>query len=276
MEELLNHIVRLVLDTAQQLIPYYQRSNLPTNKKPDNTLVTEADLLADEFIQQSLKRSFPNDIIISEELSPLYTINSKEEETSTRSIWIIDPLDGTTNFSLGLPFWGILITKLENLSPNLTVMYFPILNELYTARLGQGAFLNRRSLKISYDHHDQRTFFACCSRTFREYQVKIPYKVRILGSSAYSFCMLARNQAMIAFDASPRIWDIAGPWLLLPEAGGTIETLDGSKPFPLSSGLSFNQLAFPTIAAATPELVRRASQKIITKSDFSAINLNAK
>ena len=108
------------------------------------------------------------------------------------------------------------------------MQYFPLLNELYTAQRGQGAWLNGNPIHTRPPDPDQPYgFFACCSRTHRRYQISIPYKPRILGSAAYSFCMLARGAALIGMEVSPKIWDIAGAWLLVQEAGGCIEPLEG-------------------------------------------------
>ena len=146
-------------------------------------------------------------------------------------MWIVDPLDGTTNYSLGLQVWGVLITRVHAGQPQVSVQYFPMLDELYTAGRGQGAWLNGTPLQPRMAEPDQPFgFFACCSRTHRRYEISIPYKPRILGSAAYSFCLLARGVALIGLEVMPKIWDIAGAWLLVQEAGGCVTHLDG-EPF---------------------------------------------
>jgi myo-inositol-1(or 4)-monophosphatase len=176
-------------------------------------------------------------------------------------VWVVDPLDGTTNFSLGLPIWGILLTRLVDGWPDLAAMYFPMLDEMYTTQRGQGAYLN--GVKIEIKQNSQPiSFFACCSRTYRNYQVNIPFKPRILGSAAYNLCCVARSIAVLSFEASPKIWDIAGAWLLLQEAGGWIQTYDGSQPFPAIAALEYARLDFPVMAGATPELVQRWQREI--------------
>ena len=77
--------------------------------------------------------------------------------------------------------------------------------------------------------------------------------------------MVARGVSLLAFEATPKIWDIAAPWLLVQEAGGVIETLDGSQPFPLKPDIDYARQNYPTLAAATSDLAIRAHQQIIPK-----------
>ena len=145
-------------------------------------------------------------------------------------------------------------------------MYFPLVQELYTAQLGHGAALNGQTLAIaSPDPRNRTTFFSCCSRTYKRYQVSVPYKTRILGSASYSLCAVARGIALVSFEATPKIWDIAGGWLLIQEAGGAIETLDGSQPFPVQLDRSYERQNFPTLAAATPALLQRSHSQIVPR-----------
>ena len=251
------------------LLDYYQTSGIQAILKSDHSLVTEADLAADRMIIQYIRENYPEDFILSEELHPG---SPTEIEIRDRAVWIIDPLDGTTNFSLGLHIWGILLTRLERGIPQTTVMYFPIMNELYSAQREAGAWMNENRLQVRPPKAEQPLpFFACCSRTFRRYHVNVPYKTRILGSSAYTFSAVARGIAILGFEATPKIWDIAGPWLLVREAGGVIETLDGVQPFPLQPGVDYVTTSYPTLAASTPQLAAEAHQQIIPKETASGL-----
>lgn len=264
MPEPLDYAINLAHQAGDLLQRYFEQANLNTRLKTDNTVVTEADIASDELISKSLKKAFPDDVLLSEELAPEA---SGEENSNQPWLWIIDPLDGTTNFSLGLHYWGVLLTRLQAGFPVLTVMYFPLLNELYTAQAGQGAELNGRKLAISPpDPQNKTTFFSCCSRTYTRYQVSVPYKNRILGSAAYSLCAVARGIALVSFEATPKIWDIAGGWLLVQEAGGSVATLDGSQPFPVQLNRSYARQDYPTLAAATPTLLQRSQSQIIPKN----------
>ena len=231
--------------------------------KADHSVVTEADVAADRMICDAIRAAYPDDLYLSEELQPL--LGDLQGETAP-PIWVVDPLDGTTNFGLGLPIWGVLLCRLVSGWPDVAVLYFPLLNELYTAQRGLGAFRNGEKLGLPEQGKSRpASFFACCSRTFRHYQVNIPFKPRILGSAAYNVCCVARSIAVLSFDVSPKIWDIAGAWLLLEEAGGSIQTYDGSQPFPVRAGQAYADMNFPVLAGATPELIARWRQEIQLK-----------
>jgi myo-inositol-1(or 4)-monophosphatase len=229
--------------------------------KADKSLVTEADLAADRLIATRIGQQYPRDILLSEELQ-----TSAPSGVHDQAVWIVDPVDGTANFSLGLHFWGILITRLVSGWPDVAALYYPVVDELYTAQRGAGAYLNGSPIRVKMpDPQRPAAFFSCCSRTFRHYQISVPYKTRILGSASYSFCALARGIAVLSFEVSPKLWDIAGAWLLVEEAGGTIETYQGPAPFPLLPELDYAGQNFPTLAAATPELMAKARQWILPK-----------
>ena len=137
---------------------------------------------------------------------------------------------------------------------------------MYTVQRGQGAFMNVVQMQVKPPRKDEPfTFFSCCSRTHRMYTVQVPYKARILGSAAYSFCSLARGISLLSFEATAKVWDVAGAWLVVDEAGGLIETLDGSQPFPLTPGIDYTAKEFPILAASTPALAARARQQILPK-----------
>lgn len=255
--------VQLACQAGELLLAHFEQSRrLHTSLKADHSLVTEADLAADRLISRAIQERFPEDVLLSEELAPSYNPHG-----NSPAVWIVDPLDGTTNFSLGLPLWGILITRLQEGYPFQTVHHFPKLHETYTAQRGRGAFLNGEPIRVEPPDPQHTTpFFTCCSRTYRRYQVSVPYKPRILGSSAYNFCCVARGIALLGFEAAPKIWDIAGGWLLVQEAGGFVETYDGSQPFPLRTEVPYASQNFPTLAGATAELLAQAHNQIKPKS----------
>lgn len=243
------------------LLDYYHGAKYQQNLKPDYSVVTEADIAVDTFIASSISQSFSEDLILSEELTPHLTIRSAG---SDGFLWIIDPLDGTTNFSLGLPIWGTSIACLYQGNPIFGVLFFPILEELYTTETGKGSFLNGEDLRIKQTSLPV-SFFSCCSRTYQEYAISIPYKTRILGSACYSLCCVAKGSAIVGFEATPKIWDLAAGWLLVQEAGGVISTLDGVSPFPISDHIDYGVTSFPFIAAPNAKVHAKACQQINPK-----------
>lgn len=246
----------LAVDTGRLLLEFFTPNGTSSSLKEDYSIVTEADLSADNLITQTIQNSYPSDSLISEESQT--TISE-----SGGAVWVVDPLDGTTNFSLGLPIWGVSIARLFNGWPSVGAIYFPMLDELFTAQSGSGAFLNGERISTQPPIPGQpNSFFSCCTRTHRHYDISIRYKTRILGSACYSFCAVARGMAVISFEATPKIWDIAASWLMVEEAGGKIETIDDSLPFPLAANFDYRQTSFPVLSGATEELTKAARGKI--------------
>lgn len=260
MESNLTFATRLAERVGELLLEQFKRSDKNPQIKPDFSLVTDADLQADNRLTQEILEAYPHDNLLSEELHPVYP------NDATGAVWVIDPLDGTTNFSLGLAYWGTSIALVEDGYPTLAVLHFPLLGETYTAQRGRGAALNRNPVSIrAPDPQDKSTFFVCCSRTHRNYDIAIRYKTRILGSAAYSFCTVVRSMALIAFEARPKIWDLAAAWLLVQEAGGYIAAFDEASPFPLIPGTDYSRVDYPTLAAASPALMQKGIAQIQLK-----------
>lgn len=259
MENPLEFTTRLALATGELLKEYFSPTGVLTEIKSDRSVVTKADLAADEEIRNALKAAFPEDQLLTEESDTVL-------ENAKTHTWVVDPLDGTTNFSLGLPIWGISIARLKDGYPQLGVLYFPMLNEMYSAERGKGAQLNGVPLKIPQDPENKPyTFFTCCSRTYRHYNIGLRYKTRILGAATYDFCAVARGAAIVGFQTILKLWDLASGWLILEEAGGVADILHGPQPFPIQSGVDYSQISYATIMAAKPELLQKARQEIQKK-----------
>ena len=248
MENPLTFSENLAQEAGNMLTKYFRLEGVDANLKEDRTLVTEADLAADSLIRGAIQTEFPDDLILTEETNQIPL-------DPDRPLWVIDPLDGTTNFSLGLHTWGVSIARLISGFPEVAALYFPIYQELYSAQRGQGAFLNRQRLTINRQKQQPKiSFFACCSRTFQQYDVSVRYKTRILGAAAYDFCSVARGAAIAAFQATPKIWDLAAGWLVLEEAGGIVELYTGGSPFPFLPDHSESFISYPTFMSANPDV----------------------
>ena len=246
MENPLTFSENLAQEAGNMLAKYFRLEGVDANLKEDRTVVTEADLAADSLIRKAIQNEFPDDLILTEETNQIPL-------DPDRPLWVIDPLDGTTNFSLGLHTWGVSIARLVSGFPEVAALYFPIYQELYSAQRGKGAFLNRQRLTINKQKQQPKiSFFACCSRTFQHYDVRVRYKTRILGAAAYDFCSVARGAAIAAFQATPKIWDLAGGWLVLEEAGGIVELYTGGSPFPYLPDHPDSFMSYPTFMSANP------------------------
>lgn len=264
MTETLQFTIDLARRAGKLLLDYYRLGGLETRLKSDFSVVTEADLAADRLVTEAILETYPQDLILSEELHP----SLPQEHTGV--VWVVDPLDGTTNFSLGLPIWGVSLARLVNGTPQTAVSYFPLIDELYSAQLGLGAYFNGERVRAQEPIKGKiTTFFACCGNTHKRYDVSVPYKARILGSTTYNFCAVARGVAVLGFEAVPKVWDLAAAWIMIPEAGGVIETHHGDAPFPLVPGLDYTARAFPTLSAATVAMVAKGREMIRIKEDRS-------
>ena len=260
MESTLTFAIHLAKQVGELLLEQFKVNDKKPQTKPDFSLVTEADVQADNLLTREILEAYPEDALLSEEL------HHTSPNDTTGAVWVIDPLDGTTNFSLGLAYWGTSIARVEDGFPTLAVMHFPLLGETYTAVRNHGATFNGNVMRVKApDPQDKSTFFVCCSRTYRNYNVGIRYKTRILGSAAYSFCAVARSMALIAFEARPKIWDVAAAWLIVQEAGGCIATYDESSPFPIIPGTDYSHVDYPTLAAASTALLQKGMVQIQPK-----------
>lgn len=255
----LDFVETLAQKTGLMLTKYFRLEGVDADLKSDRTMVTEADLAADSLIRQEIQAAYPDDLILTEETNQVRL-------SPDRPLWVIDPLDGTTNFSLGLHTWGVSIARLVAGYPETAALYFPLYQELYSAERGQGAYLNHQPLKIAPHPKQQTTaFFACCSRTLQKYDVSLRYKTRILGAAAYDFCCVARGAAIAAFQATSKIWDIAAGWLVLEEAGGIAELYGGGSPFPYLPESAYANTIFPTMMSANPEVAKKLRAGIKTR-----------
>lgn len=220
-------------------------------RKFDGSLVTEADRAVNRLFAERITTLYPDHAVLSEEEITSYTAD-------TDFTWVIDPLDGTTNFARGLPIWGMSVALLFDGHPVVGVLTFPLLHEEYWAIRGNGAFLNGLPIVTSTLHvPDDQYFVMTCTRTPTRYRVDTPLKARTLGSSAYHVAAVAAGAAVAGFEATPKVWDLAAALLILEEAGGCYTSLVGSPPlFPLPrEPRSYQSLSYPLLTAANPVML---------------------
>lgn len=234
---------RLAAEAGGLITSYFRRT--VARRKSDGTLVTEADERANELIVQAIRSAWPDHAILSEEGDTCY-------DPATEYTWVIDPLDGTTNFARGFPIWGVSIGLLRAGAPVVAVVDFPLLGESYWATAGRGAFCNGEELATDQSARiDNQQIFTQCTRTRRRLNIRSPLKARMLGSAAYHLLAMARGSSLVAVESTPKVWDLAGAVLVAQEAGGVVEGLDGSPVFPLpSEALDYAAVSRPVLAAA--------------------------
>ncbi|MEB3197636.1 MAG: inositol monophosphatase family protein [Candidatus Sericytochromatia bacterium] len=194
-------------------------------------LVTEMDLAAERIILDAIRARFPDHAILSEEAG------ASEGATRGGYRWVVDPLDGTTNYAHGLPLFCVSIGLERDGVPVLGVIYAPVLDELYAAELGCGATLNGKPIHVSQTNDLNRSLLV----TGFPYDVQVKSSnlqhfgsfihavqaVRRLGSAAIDLAWVAAGR----FDGfwEPRLapWDLCAGSVIVSEAGGRVSAYDG-------------------------------------------------
>lgn len=199
--------------------------------KEDKSIVTIADRESEEIIKKIIEKNFSNHCILGEE--------SGSNNKVCNYVWHVDPLDGTRNFSNGIPMFAVSIALAHDNQVTVGVIYNPITKSLFYAEKEKGAFLNKKRIFISKDDQDHGIITICPGKKdedkkFRkELQYYLPGKfirsIRDLGSTAVELAYVARGgfEANIQLGLDPH--DFAAGVLLIQEAGGKITKLDGSE-----------------------------------------------
>jgi myo-inositol-1(or 4)-monophosphatase len=208
------------------------------SKKGVNDVVTEADHAAQEAIRQMLERHFPQDGFVGEEAGADLRLDAARR-------WVVDPLDGTTNYVHGFPFFCTSIALEAGGKPVVGVIFDPVRQECFAAAEGLGAECNGAPLRTSktVDLHDALLFggLPADMRTNRKpLEVFLAlgakgYSVRRLGSAALALAYVAAGRAEAFFAHKVEAWDVAAGAALVQEAGGQTTHVDGS-PYRTSRG----------------------------------------
>ncbi len=233
----LNVAVTAAKEAGEIQMNYFGKPQSVTYKGEFNP-VTEVDRLCDRAIQKMIHQAFPDHDILTEE-SPF-----KKKGSPYR--WIIDPIDGTTNYARGFPFFSVSIGLEFEGELTLGVVYHPILDELFMAEKGEGAFLNGKGISVSQTDQMKRSFLA----TGFPYDVQenpdvyLPYfrqfirqslAIRRPGSAAIDLCYVAAGRFDGFWELNLKPWDTAAGILVITEAGGRVTGPEG-RPFDIYSG----------------------------------------
>jgi len=249
---MLNFAIETARDAGRLLLEKFGRK-IQISKKGDINLVTEADLASEQLIIERIRSHFPKHAILAEESGSAVIDGSSEYK------WIIDPLDGTTNFAHGYPCWAVTIAAEHNGELVLGVTYDPTRNELFAAERGKGATLNNKPIRVSetetlidslivtgfpYDFK-RRENFARHLTTF----LLQSRGVRRDGSAAIDMAYVACGRFDGFWEEGLNPWDMAAGVLLIEEAGGQVSGYGGSKfdiynpPVLATNGLIHDQMA---------------------------------
>ena len=252
-----NHIARLLRDTAATAI-LPSRQGIAARHKSDGSFVTESDLAAQRHLTEALARDFPGIPLLGEEMT------RAEQERMLRNadsaLWVVDPLDGTSNYAAGFPAFSISLALIEGGRPVLGAILDPVRDECFVAARGQGAFLNGRPIRPFAPSRSIRDCLAMVDlkRLPPELLQAVTRHTcfgsqRYLGSVALEWCWLAAGRFQLYLHGGQKLWDYAAGRLIADEAGAAALHL---IPDSLEPGTEITLEPRLAIAAANAELLR--------------------
>lgn len=223
-------------------------------RKGTNDFVTEVDRQAEREIIQTLKRAYPHHAVIGEESGG---------EANSDYVWVIDPLDGTTNFLHGYPHFAVSIALMHRGTVEVGVVYDPTRDELFTAKRGGGATLDGRRLRMKQHRGLEETVIGTgfpfkypehlsAYMGMFEGVLRQAGDIRRTGSAALDLAWVASDRMDGFWEIGLNPWDIAAGTLFIREAGGIVSDLEGGE----------RHLDRGDVAAGSPKLLKELLQTI--------------
>lgn len=235
MQPMLNIAVRAARSASRVLLKYFDYTDvLKINSKGKNDFVTEVDRSAEHEIINTIRKVYPDHAILGEETGA---------QGNNAIEWIIDPLDGTTNYLRGIPQFAISIAVRQKNILQHAVVYDPIKDELYSASRGDGAFLNDRRLRVTKtDRLDgamlgtgipfrDKTHLDAYLGMMKDFIKTDISGIRRPGSASLDLAYVASGRFDAFWELGLSPWDFAAGALLVREAGGAITDLAGGDRF---------------------------------------------
>ena len=227
---MLEQIISIVREAGEIVLSAHDIWSQTHEKSSAADLVTEYDLAVERFLKEKLPPLVPGSLFFGEE---------EKENASPLTGWvfIVDPIDGTTNFVRGLKHSAISVALAHDGVVEYGVVYDPYKDEIFSARRGGGAFLNGRPIHVSERPLDQGVFgmgtaiydrqFIAPTMRLTEQLFRRSCDFRRLGAAALDLCNVACGRLDLFFEYSLSPWDHAAGGLILIEAGGVLSTLEG-------------------------------------------------
>jgi myo-inositol-1(or 4)-monophosphatase len=215
----LNIMIKAAEKTSRALIrDFGEVEKLQVSIKGPTDFVSTADLKAEKIIIEELKKARPYYSIISEE-------DGSEENKDKNNTWIIDPIDGTTNFLHGVPHFAISIALKTGNEIVSGLIYDPIKDEMFYAEKDNGAFFNNQRIRVS----KKKELDGCLFATGGSSKDEVDLPLRKTGSAALDIAYVAAGRYDGYFQNDLNLWDIAAGIILIKEAGGMINEIDLSQ-----------------------------------------------
>ncbi|MCA9939313.1 MAG: 3'(2'),5'-bisphosphate nucleotidase CysQ [Anaerolineales bacterium] len=239
MQHLLNDVIEITRAAGAAIMGYYHSSFEVADKSPDNP-VTDADFAADTLLKERLLALLPEAGWLSEET------RDNPDRLNKKYVWVVDPLDGTKEFVMGIPEFSVAVALVEAGQPILSVIYSPATGELFQAAKGQGTLYNGRAAVLS-----PRAALAGAAIDASRSEIKKgefePFtdlvQLKIVGSIAYKLARVSAGICDATWSRGPKHeWDICAGSFLIEESGGRVVDLNNdpityNKPFPKVNGI---------------------------------------
>ncbi len=231
---------------------YPRVSSISHKEKSKNNYVTEIDLASEQAIIDIISKAYPEHNILSEESGEKSRDSNKDSEYQ----WVIDPLDGTTNFMKGFPHFAVSIALLKRNKPEVGIVYHPLTDELFSAVRGEGATLNDKKLRVSNvlpENAIIATGVPLKTKGLIDKQISYISKVlntfpdiRRTGAAALDLCYVASGRVDGFFELDLGKWDIAAGSLIAEESGAIVSDTNGR----------FTHFETGNIACANPKVYK--------------------
>ncbi len=224
----------------------------PVTMKADGTPVTPADRATDERLVAGLLAAFPDHGALSEE--------QEHVASGAAWTWVLDPIDGTSNFIAGVPHWCVSVALCHDGAPVLGVVEAPALRRRFHAVAGAGAHVTGDGgmrplavrtpvpLRDAASAHVPGLYSGGAARDLAGDGVRL--NVRVMGASALDLALVADGVAPLSVALAPHVWDVAAGALLVHEAGGHVAAADGAALLPLVPGRDYAARVVPTVGAS--------------------------
>ncbi|MBW3620367.1 MAG: inositol monophosphatase [Actinobacteria bacterium] len=229
--------------------------------KEDGTPVTDVDLEVNERLLARIGDVFPDHTVVSEELVT--------EHADGRWTWIVDPIDGTSNFISGLPYWCISMALTLDGHPVLALVEAPPFAARFEAVAGDGATRNDEPIRVRppvdwNDGRNRHVPLLLTTATARRARPAVRLNPRVMGSAALDLCQVAAGTAAASVSLAPKVWDVAAGVLLVTEAGGQYLTLDGTPLLPLRHDTEYAGRSAPAAAGPNAAYLRALVDTLVT------------
>lgn len=214
---------------AEEIITRYYSDDLTWQKKSNLSLVTTADTEAEKIIIATIKNSFPDHAFLGEEFG--------NDNTASRYQWIIDPIDGTKNYTRKIPLFATQIALLEDGEIILGVSNAPALNEMVFAEKGKGAFFQDKNINVSKIQNLSDSYFCFGGiKSFKKHG-HLDSLLKLAESTSghrgigdfWCYHLLAQGKIDIMIEAETKIWDFAALKIIVEEAGGKVTDIKGGQ-----------------------------------------------